>query len=140
MVGMLGKIVGAIRWVIAGTIGIIFGVMVRKSGQTVAGLMYGQAGTLITQASITTITYAVYRIANDREETLTGSGTLTVSAVVFDTAQTTDPRYVLAGGYNFLAVIPATCFQTGGLTHRIEVLFTPVSGQPFTQIWEGVAL
>ncbi len=121
----------------AGTLGKIVGTMIAGSGQTVAGLVQGQAGTNITQASLTSITYAVYRLDNAGVRTLTGSGSLTVSAVVFDTPQTTDPRYGLAGGFNFLATIPATCFAVKDRDHEIRVTFTPASGQPFVQPWGG---
>lgn len=100
--------------------------------------MQGNLGTNITQASLSSVTYAVYRKNADGTETATGSGTLTISSVVFDTAQTTDPRYTLSGGYNFLAVIPASCFQVGELRHRVEVLFTPASGEAFCQTYESV--
>ena len=121
----------------AGTLGKILGTLVAGSGATVAGLVQGQAGTAITQASLTSIAYVVYRRDNASVETLTGSGSLTISAVVFDTAQTTDPRYTLSGGYNFLAVIPASCFATKHRGHEIRVTFTPASGQPFVQVWSG---
>ncbi len=121
----------------AGTLGKILGLIVRRSGATVAGLVQGQTGAAITQDSLSSISYQVVRLDNAGVETITGSGTLTISAVVFDTAQTTDPRYTISGGYNFLAVIPASCFQTGGRTHRIEVTFVPVTGEPFVQEWQG---
>ncbi len=124
----------------AGTLGKIIGLIVRKSGATVAGLVQGNAGTNITQASLSSISYAVYRNDNAGTETLTGSGSLTVASVVFDSAITNDPRYTLALGYNFLATIPASCFQQGGRTHRIEVLFTPVTGEAFCQLFQGDTL
>ncbi len=123
-----------------GTLGIILGRLMRKSGATVAGLVQGQAGTDITQGTLTSITYAVYRVDSPGIEVTTGSGTLTISSVVFNTPQTTDPRYGLAGGYNFLAVIPASCFQVAGAVHRIEVTFTPATGEVFVQSWQGATL
>ncbi len=117
-----------------GTLGIIRGVSVRDSGLTLAGLVYGQAGVPITQASLTSASYTVTRTNADRSTTITGSGTLTVSAVVFDTAQTTDPRYTIAGGYNFLYTLPHTCFASPNLVHLIEILFVPVTGEQFKQI------
>ncbi len=119
----------------AGTLGIITGVTIRNSGATVAGLVQGQNGANITQASMTSISYTVTRTNKDGTTTVTGTGVLTVSAVVFDTPVTTDPRYGLAGGYNFLAVLPHTCFASPGLYHLIEVLFVPVSGEQFEQLF-----
>ncbi len=124
----------------AGTLGKIPGQIVRRSGATVAGLVQGQLGTPITQASLSAISYQVVRLDNAGVETVTGSGTLTIADVVFDTAQTGDPRYPLSGGFNFMAVIPASCFAVGGRTHRIEVTFVPVSGENFVQEWEGLTL
>ncbi len=123
-----------------GTLGIILGRLVRKSGATVAGLVQGNAGTDITQSTLTSIAYAVYRVDSPGIEVLTGSGSLAVSSVVVDSAVTTDPRYGLAGGYNFLAVIPASCFQVAGAVHRIEVTFVPVVGETFLQLWQGATL
>ncbi len=120
----------------SGTLGRITGTTIRKSGQTVAGLVVGQLGTPITQATLTSIGWSVYRREQNGSETLTGTGTLTVSAVVFDIPVTTDPRYTLSGGYNFLAVILASAFQVGALLHRVEVTFVPVTGEAFTQTWE----
>ncbi len=123
-----------------GTLGKITGSIMRKSGATVAGLVQGNLGTNITQATLTSISYAVYRVDSPGIEVLTGSGSLAVSAVVFDSAITTDPRYGLAGGYNFLATLPASCFQVAGAVHRIEVLFVPVVGENFLQIWQAATL
>ncbi len=124
----------------AGTLGVILGRLVRKSGATVAGLVQGNAGTNITQSTLTSISYAVYRVDSPGIEVLTGSGSLAVSSVVFDTAQTTDPRYGLAGGYNFLATLPASCFQVAGAVHRVEITFTPVTGEVFLQLFQGATL
>ncbi len=121
----------------AGTLGAILGKIIANSGATVAALIQGQAGTAITQASLSAITYYVYRRDNAGADTLTGSGALTVSAVVFDTAQVGDPRYTLSGGFNFLAVIPASCFTVLNRQHTIRVRFIPVSGEQFEQAWRG---
>ncbi len=124
----------------AGTLGKITGTIMRKSGATVAGLVQGNAGTAITQATLTSISYAVYRVDSPGIEVTTGTGTLTISAVVFDTPQLLDPRYGLAGGYNFLTTLPASCFQVAGAVHRVEVVFTPVVGEVFLQIWQAATL
>ena len=102
------------------------------------GLIVGQNGAPITQAALSTVTYQVLRFEADGTRTTTGQGTLSLPAVIYDTPVTNDPRYTLAGGYNFAALIPASYFQTEGLFHRIDVTFTPVSGQPFVQEWGGV--
>ncbi len=101
--------------------------------------MKGAAGANITQASLTAISYEVNRIADGGTETETGTGTLTVSSVVFDTAQDSDddPRIPSGQTANFIAVIPASCFPVAGrgLRHRITVTFDPASGEDFVQAW-----
>lgn len=101
--------------------------------------MKGAAGASITQASLSAISYEVNRISDSGTETETGTGTLTVSSVVFDTAQTPsdDPRIPTGQTANFIAVIPASCFPAAGrgLRHRITVTFDPASGEDFAQDW-----
>ena len=121
----------------AGSIGPIQGGMMHGSGHAVVGLIQGNLGVGITQASLTSIAYAVYRL-DGSTETTTGTGSLTIANVVFDIPVTNDPRYVLSGGYNFLAIIPASCFQTANRRHRVEVTFTPATGEVFIQQWVGV--
>ncbi len=124
----------------AGTLGRIYGVLWSASGATCMGLLQGNAGTNITQASLSSITYTVRRNDNAGTETLTGSGSLTVSAVVFDTPQLNDPRYAPTGGFNFAAVIPASCFAVADRDHKIDIVFVPVTGEQFKQGWGGKPL
>jgi len=123
---------------VPGTIGLIRGIIMHGSGQTPMGLVVGNLGVPVKQADLTAISYQVIRFEVDGTRTTTGQGTLALAAVIYDTPVTNDPRYTLGGGYNFAAVIPASCFQTEGLFHRIDVTFTPVSGQPWVQEWGGV--
>jgi len=123
---------------VPGTIGLIRGIIMHGSGQTPMGLVVGNNGVPVKQADLTAISYQVIRFEVDGTRTTTGQGTLALAAVIYDTPVTNDPRYTLSGGYNFAAVIPATCFQTEGLFHRIDITFTPVSGQPWVQEWGGV--
>ena len=110
----------------------------------------GAGGSLLTQASLSTITYSVSNLTSGTTGTSTS---LTISSVVFDSLQQNDPRWVFdsAGepgadggyGYNFLATIPATSFPVSVLSstasdpvpdsvlYQVDVVFTPVSGQPF---------
>ena len=121
-----------------GTIGLIRGIIMHGSGQTAMGLVLRQDGLPVKQADLSGISYQVLRFEMSGARTTTGQGTLAISTVVYDTPVTNDPRYTLPGGFNFAAVIPATCFTTEGLFHRIDVMFTPVSGQPWVQEWGGV--
>jgi hypothetical protein len=93
----------------------------------------GNAGTAITQASLTAITYGVYDVATGTA-TVTAGTALTISSVVFNTYQVTavDPRWTLdTTGYNFATSIPASAFPTGGATYQVEILFDPASGENF---------
>jgi hypothetical protein len=119
-----------------GSLGVILGVSTAKSGVTLACMIAGNAGTPITQATLSSIAWKVtrYQVDGKTVDLATGSGSLTISAVVFDTPQTTDPRYDIADGYNFLATLPASAFQVGGYRHRIAITFVPVSGEQFTQV------
>lgn len=123
-----------------GTLGIVSGTLVRGSGATLAGLIQGNDGNNITQASLSAIAYVVNRIDSSTVTTQTGSGSITISSAVSDTPVTNDPRYPIAGGRNFIFTAPASAFLVPGKLHQIIVTFTPVSGEPFNQIWQGVPL
>ena len=86
----------------------------------------------ITQATISTITYVVYDLADD--SVVTTSTSLTVASVVFDTLQVTDAWTSQGGdatGYNFGAELPGTNWVTSGKLLRVEFTFTPTSGSAF---------
>ena len=125
-----------------GTLGEITGISIAASGLTVAGLIHGQAGTNITQDTLTSISWKVTRYLADgvTPDTTTGSGSLVVADVVFDVPVTDDPRYTKTGGYNFLTTIPATAFLVGGFRHKIAIGFVPVTGEPFYQTWSTVPI
>lgn len=96
----------------------------------------GDTAPYITQAAFSggSITYVVVR-----DGTITsGPTSLTVADVVDDTpGNATDPIWDShdSTGYNFHTEIPASVFDEPGIT-RIEVLFTPASGQPWVTAWE----
>ena len=104
------------------------------TGATIMARIYGNAGTAITQASLSAIVCKVYDLTDN---TLIATRTLTISAVVFDSLQTSDPRWTQdTTGYNFLDAAPATCFPSGGRTYRLEYVFTPASGAAFAMVAE----
>lgn len=108
-------------------------------GATFLARVLGNAGTAITQATITSITYAVYDLSTTTPTTAVISGTLVVASTVFDTLQT-DARWTAdSTGYNFLHAMPATAFPTGKHQYKVEYKVTPTSGAVFWIVFEGFA-
>ena len=92
-------------------------------------------GVNLTQSTTSSVTYKVYNTSN----TQTGTGTFTVSSVMFNSLQT-DARWTEdATGYNFLGTLPSTCFPAPG-HHRVEIKFTTSSGAVFWLIAKVFAL
>jgi hypothetical protein len=132
-------------------VGSISGQVAAGSGVTILARLRGQDGSLVTQASLTSIAYSV---ANLTEGEVVGTGSLTVSTCVYDSLQT-DARWTQdtasrpgpdgATGYNFAATLPASLFPETTLTSavarsapprvQVDVTFTPTSGQPFRVVW-----
>lgn len=132
-------------------VGSISGQVAGGSGVTLLARLRGQDGSLVTRASLSSISYSV---ANLTAGTVLGTGSLTVSSTVFDDLQT-DARWTQdtanrpgpdgASGYNFAATLPASLFPATTLTAaaarsappriQVDIVFTPVSGEPFRVIW-----
>lgn len=120
------------------------GIVVANSGVSLLARLVGNDGRPITRASISSIAYNVYN-ETDGENVASGSGTLTISDVVFDDLQTNDPRWTKDSeaspgkdgrfGYNFLATLPASHFTADGNRLRVSITFTPASGQPFVVLF-----
>lgn len=110
------------------------------AGLTIMARVLGNAGTAVTQASLTGIAFKAFDLATGAQ---VGSTTaLTVSAVVFDTLQDDDddPRWTLdSTGFNFLYTVPATFFPTGDQKYLLEFVFDPVSGDNFPLVVECFA-
>lgn len=140
---------------------VITGVVPARTGVTLLARLLGNAGTPVTQASLTSIGYTVTDTTNGLA---VGTGTFTVSASVFNGLQVNDPRWTFdtalspgrdgLTGYNFLATLPASLFAVTALTaapaapwqpvqprtFQADVAFTPVSGERFTVVfrWQEV--
>lgn len=136
---------------------VITGSVTAKSGVTIMGRIRGANGALITQASLSTIAYVVSDLTAG---TTSSSTSATISSVVFDSLQQTDPRWTKdnqfnlgtdgAYGYNFAITIPATTFPISTVEsgtpwstpaqtkYQIDVIFTPVSGQPWRVVYQAV--
>jgi len=140
----------------AGTLGVVTGVGILRSGITLLARIRGQDGRLITQASLSSITFTVRDVTTST--TITSAQALTISSVIFDSLQQSDPRWDKddadnlgsdgSHGYNFRATIPASNFTAVDVdsdpvppapdrvtAHRFQcdVKFTPASGEAFFQ-------
>jgi hypothetical protein len=94
-------------------------------------------GTLLLQAGTGSITYKVFR-QDSNANTETGTGTLVIADVIFDTAQT-DSGWPYDAGFNFKTLLPASAFPTGGRTYRIEIIITPSGSEPFPVVFDAFA-
>lgn len=84
--------------------------------------------TNITQAGIDSIAIYVFDGSGTQVSTTIAP---TVASTVFDTLQT-DARWTKdSTGYNFRYTIAAAYFPTGDVNYRVEVIFTPATGEPF---------
>lgn len=105
--------------------------------------IYGNAGTVITQSTISSIRLRVYDL-DDTDATYTLTAALTVADVVFDTLQT-DARWTEdSTGYNFRTSIAGSAFPEPKTNYQIQVELTPSSGseirvghQHVTLEWRG---
>ena len=111
---------------------------IEDQGWTALARIENPSGSLITQATLSTITYQVYDATTERSS---GATALTISSVVFDTLQGTslsDSRWAIdSTGYNFRAELPASVFPSDGKDYRVEFKFTPTSGAAFYLLFEG---
>jgi len=105
-----------------------------NSGLQIMARIEGWDGALITQATLTTITYYVYDLETKEQ---VATDTLTIASVVYDTAQT-DSGWPYSDGFNFATILPATCFPNGGRDYRVEVIFDPATGEDFPAVWKRV--
>lgn len=103
------------------------------SGFALMSRVRGSNGSLITQAAISTIAYSTYsRDAESNDAFSAGaSGTLTVADVVFDELQIDSRWGKDSTGYNFRWDVPASIVADGGKLYRLEIKFTPASGEAF---------
>ena len=109
-------------------------------GATCLARVVGHSGAAITQASLSTITCAVYDLDSATPDTAVVAPTVTISTSVFDTLQGAagaDARWTTdQTGYNFLFALPATSFPTGKHKYAVEFKFTPASGAVFWVVYE----
>jgi hypothetical protein len=108
---------------------IIKGVVIEDGGATLLARIVGNAGTVITQATITSITYQEFKKGTTID--IAVNSPLTVSSVVFDALQTDAIWTIDSTGYNFSYAAAATEFPDGRETYEWEFKFTPSTGQVF---------
>lgn len=112
---------------------IIKGVAYEDGAVVLMARVANATGTNITQASVTGITYKVFDLLDNSQ---VATGTLTVSAVVFDTLQTPTIWTADTTGYNFRVDPAKTTLPNGGTTYRFEYLVDPTSGEDFWIVFE----
>lgn len=102
------------------------------SGAQCIARVRGRDGALITQASITGITFTAYDLDSATPTVaVSGPTALTVSGVVFNAAQTDERWTVDSTGYNFMYEVLESVFTTDGHFYKVVFDFDPASGQDF---------
>lgn len=119
-----------------------------NAGVILMARLIGQFWALVTQASLASIAYQVTDLTVPGTYTTIvslGNGTIPVSTSIFDSLQQQDQTWTKDSaanpappppqgdgryGYNFRFVLPPSSVP-GGKRLQVDVVFTPVAGQPF---------
>lgn len=110
------------------------------SGPILLARIVGNAGTAITQATVTSIACKVFDLDGTAPDTAVAEPSVAVASTVYDSLQTSDPRWTEdVTGYNFLHQVAASVI-TEPHRYRIEYKFTPSTGQPFYAVFEVTAV
>jgi len=100
------------------------------------------AGTLVTQATVSTIGVEVSRRATDGTlDTVTLSTTAVVSTTIYDTAQTSAVLWPVVDhpdGYNLLYKVPNTAVPTGGSYYDAHLRLTMSNGDVIPVAFDGI--
>lgn len=112
------------------TITDVIGSVLEDSPFFVMMRIHGMVGTVVTQASITSIVAKLYELSGATPGTVVQTANLTIAAVIFDTLQTGGWTKD-AAGYNFGHAVPASWMAKGGVRYKIEYLVTPQTGDSF---------
>ena len=104
------------------------------TGESIVG-----EGKGLKQADLSSITFTTYEDGDPT--TSINSGTVTISAAVYDTLQTSsdDPVWTFDRGFNFRHVLTPANFPTGGKTYVVEYKFTTTGGTVGWAIYRGEA-
>lgn len=109
----------------------------RGQGVTLLARCLTESGERITQAALDSITVTVVR---EGMEATVEEDEVDISACVFDTLQTGDPRWDQNDtlGFNFAHLVEGTAFDERG-QYRVEYTFTETGGNKWKLVFEGPA-
>ena len=95
-------------------------------------------GKWLRQDDFSTITWEVFKEVDNAWESV-GSGSLTVSSVIFDSPITSTENWTKdTVGHNFVASFSATLFSDGNVNHKIEIKCILTGGTVFWGVFEGL--
>jgi hypothetical protein len=99
------------------------------------GRIEDEDGDLLTIAGVVSIAYGVFDTADGSE---VDSGSLTPSAVLYDSLQLPVTWVEDSVGINFRWVMGPSLIPDGDKRYQVEVTFTPASGYAFVEKWQVV--
>ena len=124
-----------------------------NGGVAIMARIRSASGSLLTQATTSTISYSVYDIQPEKDGSgsntqILGSTTQTIANVIYDSLQqdgnmwtkdsAANPGPDGSWGFNYRFVVPATYLTVAnsGDWHRVHVVITPSAGEKFRLIFE----
>lgn len=116
------------------------GSVFQNSSVIVMARIKAASGAYLVQSDLTSISMEIWRIYGDSREPgrTAGPTAVTVASAVYNTLQTGGLWEADDTGYNFLYECPNSGFNDEGV-FRVEIRFTPTSGQSFVVKWEVTA-
>jgi hypothetical protein len=110
-------------------------IVIENSCATLLARIRAEDGSYPVQADISTVTCKVFDLDTSTE--ISPAPTFTAASTVFDTLQTSDPRWTVdATGFNFAAKLAGSNFPEGDTTYQVEIKITPVSGNAFYVVYD----
>ena len=115
----------------------IHGVVHKNGTATLLARAVGATGSAITQATVESIAYTIYKLDEHTEDTWTAvtlhtAIAVAVASAVFDTLQDDELWDVDSTGYNFRwtpDISTNAAFEVAGATYLVDFSLTPTSGQ-----------
>lgn len=116
------------------------GQVFQNSSVVVLARIKSASGNYLQQADLSSIALEVWRIYSDGRQPgrTAGPASVPIASAVFNTLQTGGLWEKDTTGYNFLHECSNAAFDDEGV-FRIEIRFTPASGQSFVVKWEVTA-